>query len=88
MPEPGAGMDVGLKPAVTPFGRPDADKAIDELKPFKAAVVIVEGPLLPCITETELGDAPMVKSGGRPVTVSLTVVVCVMPLPVPETVMV
>ena len=85
---PAPAMDVGLKPAVTPFGRPDADKAIDDLKPFKAVVVIVEEPLLPCITETKPGDAPMVKSGGRPVTVSLTVVVCVMPLPVLVTVMV
>ena len=57
VPEPGAAMDAGLKPAVTPVGRPDADKAIAELKPFRAVVVIVEVPLLPCNTESEVGEA-------------------------------
>ena len=63
LPEPGAGIDVGLKPTDTPDGWPDADKEIAELKPPETAVVMVEVPLLPCTTETEAGEAEMVKSG-------------------------
>lgn len=62
-PEPGAAMDVGLKVTVTPVGWPVADNAIAESKPPEIAVVIVEVPLLPCTTETEEGDAEMVKLG-------------------------
>jgi len=47
VPEPGAAMEVGLKPTVTPVGWPVADKAIAELKPPETVVVIVEVPLLP-----------------------------------------
>jgi len=61
--EPGAAMDVGLKLTVTPVGWPLAVKAIAELKPPETAVVIVEVPLLPCTTETEVGEAEMVKVG-------------------------
>jgi len=63
VPEPGAVMDVGLKLTVTPVGWPDADKAIAESKLFKTAVVIVDVPLLPCNTETEVGEAERVKLG-------------------------
>jgi hypothetical protein len=82
VPEPGAGMDVGLKLTVTPVGWPDADKPIAELKEPETAVVIVDVPLLPCATETEVGEAEMVKLAG-PTTVRLTVVVCVIPPPMP-----
>ncbi len=50
-------------------------------------MVIVDEPLLPCTTETEVGEAEIVKLGAA-VTVSETVVVCVTPPPVPVTVMV
>ena len=50
-------MDVGLKATVTPVGWPDADSAIAESKPPETAVVIVEVPLLPSTTETEVGEA-------------------------------
>ena len=63
VPEPGAAIDVGLKVAVTPVGWPVADKAMEELKPFATAVVIVDVPLMPCATETEVGDAEMVELG-------------------------
>ena len=63
VPEPGAAMDVGLKLTVTPVGWPVADKAIAESKPPETAVVIVDVPLLPCTTETEVGEAEMVKLG-------------------------
>ena len=56
-PEPGAPIDVGLKVTVTPDGWPEAESEIDELKLPEAAVVIVEVPLLPWTTETEVGEA-------------------------------
>jgi hypothetical protein len=61
LPEPGAAMDVGLKLTVTPVGWPVADKVTVELKLPEMAVVIVELPLLPWTTETEVGEAEMVK---------------------------
>ena len=60
-PDPGAGMGVGLKLTVTPGGWPLADKLTAESKPPEMAVVIVEVPLLPCTTETVLGEAEIVK---------------------------
>ena len=63
LPEPGAAMDVGLKVTVTPVGWPLAVNATAELKPPDTVVVIVEDPLLPCATETEVGEAEMAKFG-------------------------
>lgn len=63
LPEPGAEMELGLKVTFTPEGTPFADKPIDELKPPKTVVVIFDVPLLPCATETVLGEADMVKLG-------------------------
>ena len=88
VPDPGAAMDVGLKVAVTPVGWPLADKATAESNPPETVVVMVELPLLPCTTETEVGEAAMVKAGtGAEVTVSETVVDSVRPPPVPVSVM-
>jgi len=87
VPEPGAAIDVGLKLTVTPLGWPLADKTIAELNPPETVVVIVDVPLLPGATETEVGEAEMVKLGvAEAVTVSVTVVCCVMPSPEPVTV--
>ena len=70
VPEPGAAMDVGLRVAVTPVGWPDAVKATAESNPPETAVVIVELPLAPCATETDVGEAESVKAGtGAEVTV-------------------
>jgi hypothetical protein len=89
VPDPGAAIDVGLKLTVTPDGWPVADKATAELKPPETVVVIFDVALLPCVTETEVGEAEMVKLGvGAAVTVRLTVDVCVTPPPVPVTVIV
>jgi len=85
VPEPGAEMVLLLKLTVTPEGWPDADKAMEELKLPVAAVVMVEVPLLPSATESEVGEAPMVKFAG-PLMVRLTVVVCVTLPPMPVTV--
>ena len=87
VPEPGAAMDVGLKLAVTPVGAPDAVSAIAELKPPDTAVLMVEAPLLPCATETEVGEAASVKAGlAAAVTVSEIVADSERPPPVPVTV--
>lgn len=73
-PEPGAAMDVGLKVALTPVGWPVAERAMAELKPPETVVLSVEVPLLPCTTETDVGEAASVKAGtGADVTVSETV---------------
>jgi hypothetical protein len=89
VPEPGAAMEVGLKLTVTPVGCPLADSATAELKPPETVVVMVELPLLPCTTETEVGEAASVNAGvAVAVTVSETVAVWVRPPPVPVTVIV
>jgi len=62
-PEPGAAMDVGLKVIVTPDGAPDAERATAELKPPEIAVVMFEDPPAPALTESDEGDAEMVKAG-------------------------
>jgi len=43
-PEPGAGIVLGLKLTVVPEGIPVADRAMELLKPFVTAVVIVVVP--------------------------------------------
>src|SRR5260370_907940 len=63
VPEPGAAIGFVLKEAVTPAGRPEADSEMALLKPPETAVVTVAVPVDPCTTETEPGDAEIVKSG-------------------------
>jgi hypothetical protein len=88
-PDPGAAMLDGLKPAVTPEGKPPADRAMALLNPPEIVAVIVDAPLDPGCTVTELGLAVSVKLGvPLEVTVSATVVVCVTPPPVPVIVIV
>jgi|SRR5271165_760750 len=66
---------LGLKDAVTPLGRPVADKLTLPLKPFCGVTVIVLVPLAPCAIGTVLGDAERVKfAGATAVTVRETVV--------------
>ena len=62
-PEPGAAIVLGLKLAVTPEGKPVADRLIALLKPATTLDVMVAFPELPCCTETEDGDAAKVKFG-------------------------
>jgi hypothetical protein len=88
-PEPGAAMGFGLNVTVCWFPSPEADKVTAESKPLSAAVVIVEVPDWPLTTEIAVGDALMLKSApAAAVTVRATVVFCVMPPPVPVTVIV
>jgi hypothetical protein len=63
LPEPGAANDAGLKLTVTPDGCPLADNAMLESNPPDVATVMVDVPLLPRTTETELGEAEMLKLG-------------------------
>jgi len=51
---------LGLKEAVTPLGRPEADKLMLPLKPFCGVTVIVLVPLLPCTRVTPFGKAESV----------------------------
>lgn len=50
----------GLNPAVTPVGRPDAEKVTLPLKPFNGVMVIVLVLLVPCTTLNVFGDADSV----------------------------
>lgn len=63
LPPPGAAMDAGLKLAVTPVGRPEAERETAELKPPLTVVEIVVLPELPWMTERLAGDALSVKLG-------------------------
>lgn len=88
VPEPGAGIGFGLKPTDTLDGTPLAERLMAELNPPEIVVVMVECPEEPLEIVTDEGDALIVKFGFVPVTVSETVVVCVIPPPVPCTVIV
>ena len=82
-------MLAGLKLTVTPDGMPLADIVMELLNPPKMAAVIVDVPLPPCAAVTELGLAVRVNPGAVPeVTASETMVVWVIPPPLPVTVMV
>jgi len=61
VPEPGAGMVIGSKVAVTPVGRPVADNVIAASNPPVRLGAIVVIPVPPACTETELGEIKMVK---------------------------
>jgi hypothetical protein len=63
LPEPGAGMVLGLKLNVVPAGAPAADRLIGLLNPPLTAVVIVELPCVPCARLSDAGDAETVKLG-------------------------
>jgi hypothetical protein len=86
LPEPGAGIVLGLKLTVVPGGAPVADRLIELLKPPLTMVVIIDVPALPCMTLREAGEAEMVKLGNA-VTVNVTVALRWIPPPLPVTVM-
>lgn len=81
---------LGLKDAVSPLGKPEADRETLPLKPFVGAIVIVLLPLEPCVTVRLLGETESVKpgcgGGAVPFTVRLMLVVCVKLPDVPVTV--
>ncbi len=51
---------LGLNEAVTPLGRPDANKLTLPLKPFCGVTVMVLAPFVPWTTLTLLGEADRV----------------------------
>jgi hypothetical protein len=51
---------LGLKAAVTPVGKPIADKVTVPLKPFSGATVMVLEPLAPCAIVKLFGEAESV----------------------------
>ena len=66
--------DAGLNEAVTPLGKPDADKLTLALNPFCGVIVTVLVPVPPAVTVA--GDADRLKVGtGAAFTVRLTVAV-------------
>ena len=87
VPAPGCGIGLGLKLTDTPPGCPEADNVMALANPLDTVVVIVDVPLLPCCTLTDVGEADMVKDTDAVVTVSVTVTLFVAPPPVPVTVM-
>jgi hypothetical protein len=72
----------GLKVAVTPAGRLEAEKLTLPVKPRIGLTVIVDVPVLPRATLRLLGDAERLKFGPG-FTVRAIVVVCVRPPDVP-----
>ena len=78
----------GLNEPVTPAGRPDTESEMLCVLPFKAEVVTVYGTDPPAATVLLAGEIEMPKSGGGggALTVSVTVVECVMLGEVPVTV--
>ena len=81
---------VGVNVTFTPAGKPDADKVTGEANPLLGVTVIVERAAPPPDTVSEEGEALRLKLPpvGVLVTVRATLVVCVMPPPVPVTVIV
>jgi len=76
---------VGLKLAVTPLGRPDAENVTFPVNPLIGATVIVLEPLLPCTTVSEVGFEDNEKFFADGDTVKLTVIVRVKVPEVPVT---
>ena len=74
---------LGLKDAVTPLGRPDADKLTPSLKPFCEVTAIVLVPLVPCVMLRLLGDAERVKLGLGPEVGQLFTKFMALMLPIP-----
>ena len=66
--------EAGLNAAVTPLGRPDADRLTLPVNPFCGVTVTVLVPLPPCMKVKLLGDADRAKLGAA-LMVRLTVVV-------------
>ena len=83
-PLPGAAIEVGLKLAEAPEGKPDALNEIAELKLPEIAVVIVLVPDDPCVTVTDVGEADMLNDPVPPPQLgNLNVPTCVLQLNAP-----
>ena len=86
VPDPGAGIVVGLKVTVVPVGVPLAERDTALLNPPAPTVVIADEPCVPCNSVRAAGNADTVRvCCCDVVTVRLTVVCCCMPPPEPVT---
>lgn len=72
----------GLNDAVTPLGRPDADKLTFPVKPFSGVTVIVVVPLAPCVTDKLLGEAESEKLGPEAGQLLTRLTALTVPMPV------
>jgi hypothetical protein len=54
---------LGLKDALTPLGRPEADRLTLSLKPFWGVTVMVLEPLVPCVIVKLAGDVDSTNLG-------------------------
>jgi len=80
-------MELGLKLPVTPDGMPVADRVTAESKPPETVEVTTAYPLWPRSRYPDVGETEMLKEPVvAAVTLSDTVAVCVIPPPVPVTV--
>jgi hypothetical protein len=61
--EPVPVIEDGLKPTVTPLGKPDAESVTAESNPLETVLVMVEVPLLPAATERDVGEAERLNDG-------------------------
>ena len=85
--DPAPVIEVGLKLVVTRLPCPDADREIAELNPPVTPVLTVTWPDVPRLTVIDVGAALIENPAEVLVTVSVTVVVCVVLPEVPVTVM-
>lgn len=76
------GVLVGLKDAVTPLGRPDADKLTFPVKPFSGVTVMVVAPLAPCVIVKLLGEADSEKLGPKTGQLLTRLAALTVPMPV------
>ena len=73
VPEPGAAIEDGLNPIVTPLGCPEAVSATALLNPPDTAVVMVEEPLPPAATEMAVGEAARLDRAGHQLGMSVNI---------------
>ena len=73
----------GLNEAVTPAGRPDADRLTLLLKPFSGLTVIVFAALLPCVRVMLLCDVERKKPGMGPPVGQLFTKFVALSVPIP-----
>lgn len=73
---------VELKEAITPLGKPEADKPTEPLKPFCGVMVIVADPLVPCVRVKPAGAAERVKSCEETGQLATRLAALTVPIPV------
>lgn len=73
---------LGVKDAVTPLGKPDAERVTLPLKPFSGAMAIMLVPLLPGVIVTVFGLGESVKFGVTPGQLFTRLAAFTVPIPV------